>query len=223
MKGNKSFWLKIIGGIMLVGSLVLNVFFYSENKRLTPGIKVIGVIDGDTIVLDGKVRLRLRQVDAPELEFCGGKEAKEKLEELVGGEKVVLEEKILDQMGRDMALVYVKNKLINEELLAGGWVKYHSDSTSKKEDLKKAGELARKEKRGIFGPECRQMENLENPECVIKGNIDPSTQEKKYYLPGCVQYKFTVVEKNVGEKWFCSEKEAQEAGYVKSKRCPENE
>jgi micrococcal nuclease len=220
VKKKKDFWLKAGGGIMLAGSLILNIFFYQENKRLNPGIEVIGVVDGDTLVLEGKVRLRLRQMDAPELEYCLGQEAKERLEELVMGKKVVLEERILDQKGRPMALVYVNGKLINEIMIEEGWGEYHSDSTSKREELKKAGEKAREEKRGIFSPECRQTENTKNPECVIKGNIDPSGGEKRYYFPGCVQYKTTVVEKNVGEEWFCTEKEAQEAGYVKSERCP---
>jgi endonuclease YncB( thermonuclease family) len=38
--------------------------------------KVERVIDGDTIVLEGKGKIRLANINAPELEYCLGKEAK---------------------------------------------------------------------------------------------------------------------------------------------------
>lgn len=62
--------------------------------ELIKGIKVLAVLDGDTILLDGKVKLRLRHMDTPELEFCGGPEAKKLLESLVKDKKVVLQEYI---------------------------------------------------------------------------------------------------------------------------------
>lgn len=101
---------KVLIYIVLGLSLALNAFLLNR----PPGdlIKALGVIDGDTIVLDGKVRLRLRHVDAPELEYCGGEEAKKWLEDLVSGQNVRIEEKIMDQQGRPMALVYVGNSLI---------------------------------------------------------------------------------------------------------------
>ena len=93
--------------LLLVPSLFLNIFFFHQIKKNEEGIKVLGVIDGDTLVLEGKVRVRLRNMDAPELELCGGKEAKEELEKLVSGKKVVVQEQVIDQWGRPMALVYV--------------------------------------------------------------------------------------------------------------------
>ncbi len=180
---------------------------------------VLEVLDGDTILLDGKVRLRLRHLDAPELEFCGGEEAKDLLTSLVKDKKVVLEEYILDQQGRPMSLIYQSNKLINQEMLESGWVRYHSDQTSRTEELKANAKDAKENKRGIYSPKCYQTENLENPECNIKGNIDKSTGTRLYYYPGCAQYEFTIVEKDIGEDWFCSEREAREAGFGKAKTC----
>lgn len=77
------------------------------------------------MVLDGKVRLRLRSVDAPELDLCGGPEAKQKLSLLVADRQVVIKEQIIDQMGRPMGLVYVGGKLVNKEILASGWGRLH--------------------------------------------------------------------------------------------------
>lgn len=112
--------------------------------RTDEGILVMEVLDGDTLLLDGKVRLRLRHVDAPELEFCGGQESKEFLEDLVRGEKIVIQEKILDQRGRAMALVYIDNIFVNKEVLENGWGRYHSDQTTQKETLKEATEKSQR-------------------------------------------------------------------------------
>jgi len=214
-------YLGILGWVLLGISLIFN---FSLEKRISEhqtGIKVIGVIDGDTIVLEGKVKLRLRQIDAPELEFCWGEESRQYLDSLVTGKYIEIREKTLDTMGRDMALVYVEGKLVNEQILFEGMGRYHSDSTSVREDLKKAQEEAKENQRGLFSPICYQQEvNLDNPKCNVKANIDKNTKEKVYYVPGCVQYKTAIVEKDVGENWYCSEEEAVEAGFRKSARCP---
>ena len=212
--------LPLLLSLLLLPSVLLNVFFFSEREKNKEGINVLGIIDGDTIVLEGKVKLRLRNIDAPELDLCGGKEAKEELEKLVSGKKVVVEEQILDQWGRPMGLVYVDKKLVNEEMLKSGWARFHSDSTSQREALKTAGNQAKKELLGIWSSKCQQTKNLENPKCIIKGNLDQNSGRKIYYFPGCSQYEFTIIEKDIGEDWFCSEKEAQEAGFVRSKTCP---
>ena len=42
---------------------------------------------------------------------------------------------------------------------------------------------------------------------------------KIYHFPGCAGYNVVIVELDRGEQWFCSEKEAQAAGFVKSEQC----
>jgi len=206
--------------LFLLPSLFLNFFFFDKLKDNWQEIEVIGVIDGDTIVLDGKTRLRLRCVDAPELEYCGGTEAKALMEKLVDGKKVVIKEQIIDARGRPMALVYVDGKLINEEIIKSGWGRYHSDKTSVREVLKSAYKHAREKKLGIFSSQCSQMQNPDNPKCNIKANIDKNSTRRNYYFPGCAQYDYTIVELDLGEGWFCTEKEAKAAGYTRSKTCP---
>jgi len=205
--------------ILLFPSLALNAILIKKTNKSEQGIKVLGVIDGDTLVLDGKVRLRLRSVDAPELNFCGGPEAKQELERLVSEKEVVVKEQIIDQRGRPMGLVYVDGKLVNQQILASGWGSFHSDTTDERENMKLTYEKAKAEKLGIWGPKCRQTVNPDNPKCNIKGNIDDNSDRRNYYFPGCAQYSFTIVEKDMGEGWFCSEKEAQTAGYPRSKPC----
>jgi len=202
----------------LIISVVLNIFLLFRGSVPTSGVKVIGVIDGDTVVLEGKSRVRLRYVDAPEEGLCGYKQASEELERLVMGKTVRIEETIPDTYGRGMALVYAGNTLINKKMVASGWVRYHHDNSKVTQAVKAVSDLARQEKRGIYGS-CQSMENTKNPKCIIKGNIDKSTDTHIYYIPGCAQYNFTLVEQDIGEQWFCSESEARKAGYVISMTC----
>lgn len=220
-KKKKIFWATWLGFILFLPSLLLNIYFLN-NKISDQGILVLEALDGDTLLLDGKVRLRLRQVDAPETENCYGQESKDYLESLVKGKKIIIQEKILDQKGRAMALVYLGNDLINLKIVEGGFGRYHSDKTSKTEILKSAGNLAKENQLGVYSPNCYQKDkNLDNSDCIIKGNIDINDSSlKRYYFPGCAQYDFVIIEKDKGEQWFCSEEEAKAAGYTKAKSCP---
>ncbi len=200
-------------------SILLNIVLLFQNKFPTAsGVQVIGVIDGDTLVLEGKSKIRLRMADAPEVKNCGGVEAKNLLEKLVVGKRVRIDEQIPDQYGRGMALVYVGTILINNEMLKSGWAKYHHDTTSATEQLKITSTQAKASKVGIYGI-CQSKDTPDTQGCVIKGNIDDNSDRRNYYTPDCAQYKFTVVEKDMGEGWFCTEKEAVSAGFTKAKTC----
>ncbi|MGB9706875.1 MAG: hypothetical protein ACPLXP_02260 [Microgenomates group bacterium] len=41
-----------------------------------------------------------------------------------------------------------------------------------------------------------------------------------YHLPECYNYDKIVINQREGDRWFCSEEEAKEAGFRKSKDCP---
>ncbi len=116
-----------------------------------------------------------------------------------------------------MAMIYVGNKLINKEMVAIGWVRYHSDETAEKEEIKKASDQARAESLGIYG-KC-ESKIAKDPSCAIKGNIDFPLKKYTYHLPGCRQYETAIVQEDKGERWFCTEAEAKKAGYTKAKTC----
>ncbi len=212
-------WLSFLGFLLLIPSVILNIFLYQKTTSMEAGEKVSEVLDGDTILLENDVRVRLRHVDAPELKYCGGNQAKDLLTRLIKGKKVTVQEQIIDNYGRPMALIYTGNTLVNLKMLESGWVRYHSDSTTKVAILKDTANLAREKSLGIFSPLCYQKENPDNPNCSIKGNLDKNSGAKRYYLPGCAQYEFTIVEKDIGEDWFCTEEEASNAGFTKAETC----
>lgn len=51
------------------------------------------------------------------------------------------------------------------------------------------------------------------PGCNIKGNISHNTEERIYHLPGQEYYDQTRINYLNGERWFCSEEAAREAGW----------
>ncbi len=170
------------------------------------------------MVLEDKSRVRLRYVDAPEIGLCGSKEAHDLLTSLTVGKNIRVEDLIPDQYGRGMALVYLEDKLVNKEMVKSGWTRYHHDTSPVTDEVKAASDLAKQTKLGIYG-NCQLTENLKNPKCNIKGNIDKSSDTKIYYLPGCAQYQFAIVEEDIGEQWFCTEADARQSAYVKAKTC----
>jgi micrococcal nuclease len=213
---------------LIVILTALNLHFYrqlEDYKEIQGKYKVVRVLDGDSFVIDLDQTVRLANLDAPELEFCYGKEAKENLEKLLSEKYVKIEGAGRDKFGRILGMVYLNGQFINGMIVKNGWARYASGGSENQVGQKKA-ELIRKSAHeaqdqglGIWSPKCYQKENLENPACVIKGNIGKSYEEKTYHLPGCSEYERTVVERDLGEQWFCTEEEAQKAGYRKSEHC----
>lgn len=52
----------------------------------------------------------------------------------------------------------------------------------------------------------------------IKGNVNYNTRVKIYHVPGQEYYNETKINPAYGERWFCTEQEAQAAGWRKSRR-----
>ncbi len=58
--------------------------------------------------------------------------------------------------------------------------------------------------------------SVTEPECKIKGNISWNNGKKLYHLPGMEDYKSTQIDFDRGERWFCTESEAINAGWQKA-------
>ena len=99
-----------------------------------------------------------------------------------------------------------------------GWAIPDYRKNSRREELSKLFKFAKNKKLGIFGELCRDVKPTD--ECVVKGNIDKATYQKTYHLPDCRQYKQVIMETNSGDRFFCTEAEAQKAGFAKAGGCP---
>lgn len=210
--------------ILLVISGALNIFLFQNKQPLksvpaqpSSTYRVIGIYDGDTFIIEGKRRIRLRHLQAPELDMCGGQEAKQALTKLVQGKDITLIDEIPDTYGRPMAMIFVGDTNVNKVLVETGVARYHHDATDFEDEMKLASKTAEERKLGIF-KNC-ESKTPKDAACIIKGNIRPGKNSHIYFLPTCAQYKTAIISEDLGEKWFCSEKEAKEAGFIKADTC----
>lgn len=184
-----------------------------------PYEKVFKIADGDTFILENnKQTVRLFGLDAPEPDNCYGPEATQKLDSLLSKRKVQLKEPLVDHFGRVVALVYVDGKLINEIMIRQGFAAYQSEPGSGKEIMKAAHEFAESHKLGIYSSLCTDA-SPPDPKCAIKGNHDLDRDENVYLTPKCPYYDLVLVRRFEGDRWFCSESEAQKAGFKISPAC----
>jgi hypothetical protein len=140
---------------------------------------------------------------------------------LVLGKFVSLKEEKRDTYGRRMALVYVGNTLVNSMLLEKGFARPDYTKNTKTEELKAAYKIGSTGKLGIHSELCTKQPSVPPPKpgCVIKGNIDQSSWDKLYHLPTCRHYNQIVLNEDLGEGYFCTEKEASSAGFRLAPDC----
>lgn len=92
-------------------------------------VKVVKIVDGDTIEIEGGKKVRYIGIDTPETKHptkkvqCFGKEASAKNKELVEGKEVRLEKDVseTDRYGRLLRYVYIGDTMINELLVQDGY------------------------------------------------------------------------------------------------------
>ena len=176
------------------------------------------VIDGDTFVTAEKQVIRLANVSAPELQYCGGTEAKLALEKLIFGKKLHLKVIFNDRFKRLVSLVYTDDGFVNKQMLESGWTYLERVDGGDTQDLLSVTQQARVQSKGIFSDTCTQDHNLKKPKCNIKANIGRS--DNIYHYPGCGQYNNVKVQLYLGDQWFCTKTEAEKAGFRQADLCP---
>lgn len=197
---------------VFVISAGLNVYFLHANREEN---RVTSVPDGDSIQLADGRRVRLLGIDAPERDRCMAEEAREKLRSFALRKIVRLEDTVTDDYGRILANVSIDNILLNQVLVEEGLAKYSHVRSSRSDELKAASDRARQEKRGIYSDACRT--SAPSADCMIKGNIRAG--KKTYMLPDCPNYPDVIIDESFGDQWFCTEGEAQSAGFIRAIGC----
>ncbi len=82
---------------------------------------VTKVIDGDTFMTKSrKHSVRLANVDTPEKGHSGFVKAKNALQNMIGGEEVIIDTKARDKYGRSVANVKLGNKSVNKSMKKHG-------------------------------------------------------------------------------------------------------
>lgn len=131
-------------------------------EPLEAGIyRVRRVVDGDTLLLENRARVRLLGVDTPEtvredhpVEPWGPEATAFTKEFVVGGSvRLEFDRERMDRYGRYLAYVYVDDDLLNEALIRAGLSPaelHYSFSDSMKNRFRRAQQDARDARRGIW-------------------------------------------------------------------------
>jgi len=123
----------LIISVLVVAGVFVFVNFKNSNEYV---VKVIKVIDGDTIVIEGGEIVRYIGINSPETgqdkDDCFAQEAFNANKELIEGKEVKLEKDVSerDKYGRLLRYVWVDDIFVNEYLVRYGYalsVKYPPD------------------------------------------------------------------------------------------------
>lgn len=223
------------GGYVLVRDHQADLFEESVHQ-------VVHVVDGDTIDIENEVRIRLLGIDAPEKDECFFEESRAAAEELMEEQHITIEKDISgsDRYGRLLRYVYVPAEdpaadelFVNEHLVREGYAFAYGETPDNRyrDLLAAAQEEARTKERGVWAA-CDTTERLQDlralrekdtvppdPDCTIKGNISEKGNGRLYFTQGCPNYNRIKIDTRKGEAFFCSEEEAQDAGFTRSDSC----
>lgn len=186
------------------------------------------VVDGDTLKLSG-ITYRLHGIDAPEhgqkckkdngKSWRCGSDATKALKAIVAGAVVECDDRGKDDYDRIISVCTADGIDINESLVRNGnawaFLKFSND-------FEAVEAVARQQKLGVWQattetPWDYRAKKWEvgiqiSPEgCPIKGNI--SKNGRIYHTPWSPWYSRTKITITKGERWFCSEDEALDAGW----------
>jgi len=187
------------------------------------------VVDGDTIV-GGSTTYRLWGIDAPEAgQKCAkagggtwpcGKAAVAAMQALLERDAVECEAKGLDDYGRTLALCRIGDADIGAAMVSSGnaWAfRRYSLYYVAEENGSRARGIgvwqAPTEPPWEYRAHRWEVAKQKAPAgCPIKGNINREG-ERIYHAPWSPWYERTKVSPDAGERWFCSEGEAVNAGW----------
>lgn len=223
----------------MVRSVLLCVLLLPEFAIAQTLSGTVQVVDGDSLSLSGQ-SVRLFGIDAPEGEqtciresttWACGEESANQLRLMIANNRVECRGQGNDDYGRIVAVCWANGYELNKTMVRQGWAtafQRYSDAYAADETMAKAEhrciwtstfELPEQYRLGHQAPQReRQISFRSQPRrappvsssfqgCVIKGNRNRKGQWI-YHLPGMPYYDVTRA-----EEIFCTEAEAQVAGY----------
>jgi len=188
----------------------------------------VHVVDGDTIQISGTT-FRLHGIDAPEAgQTCNdgqgatwrcGDEATRHLEDLIGKAVPRCDDRGLDDYDRVIAVCVVNGTDLNRAMVSDGYAwafrKFSEDYGVDEDGAAKRGvQIWRASTQTAWDYRAAKWDVAlqEAPRgCPIKGNI--SDNGHIYHAPWSPWYGKTKVSEDKGERWFCTEREALNAGW----------
>ncbi|VAH37744.1 unnamed protein product [Triticum turgidum subsp. durum] len=180
-----------------------------DNPSFTTLINIsVSRIAGDTNIRDPpKYKIRMKGIDAPELDMEYGMESKDELVRLIGGKRVSILVYGPDKYGRSLGDIYCDGVFIQEQMLKGGFA-WHYKMCDKRPEFAKWQREAKKARRGLWSldkPQKPWIWRRDNPRIDNKkGNADdiqvePQNQvnESSIALPLLIMKDM----EDLGRKW----------------------
>ena len=210
-KKTTPWWLRQLSSLIFLGLAALLLWGCGAEKTGPPQEALVSqVIDGDTLILEGGLRVRLLGIDAPEMEREGrpaeflAHKAKAALTDLTRGQRLRLEYDQLryDHYGRLLAYLFSPdNTLVNAELVRQGLalVYFHPPNVRYRDTLLAAQQEAMSAQRGVWPERLKQDEpyylanrnsyRFHRPGCPLGAKTAPANQLrldslKQAYLQG---------------------------------------
>jgi endonuclease YncB( thermonuclease family) len=167
--------------------------------------------------------------------------ARDRLRARIGGGIVICHTDTTDRYGRSLANCFLGDEDLNHWLVSEGLALSYVQYSDR---YKAAEDVAKRRKKGLWsgafvapwdwrhrtlqtvflGATASKVNTAAlskisaqvppSAECAIKGNVNRNG-ERIYFVPGNSAYGKVLMDKDLGERWFCTEAEAEAAGWRK--------
>lgn len=138
----------ILGFIVLIYVIYYILF---QNNVFLEEYFVKRVIDGDTIVLEGDIKVRLKGINTPEKNMLYYQESTDFLKNLLENRSIKIRHYGQDKYGRYLGYIFIQNKNINELLVREGLAHiYYYEEDEYYNKLLRAEKYARRKNLGIW-------------------------------------------------------------------------
>ena len=215
---------------------VLSLWFAAAPVNTLTG-RVVAVHAGDTFTVQSEgslYKVRLSDVDAPEMGQVFGKQARQFTERMVLGRRVQVNVALIDRHGRRVGEVIVEDGwVLNEELVHAGFAWYYRVHPVRNERLQRLEQYAFSKKLGLWVEkeplppwEFRRESHIPQlPETVKQVDYDRifhygivgNRRTKTVRWPACKHYRLSRPRQVLV---FHSLQQARELGFTPAKDCP---
>jgi endonuclease YncB( thermonuclease family) len=146
--------LRLVPAALIAWLLLVSAGCRRPPREVTPAVKVIRILDGDTIEVlkdNRPVRVRLWGIDCPERGQAFGNVARRFTGDLAFGQNVVLRSHGTDRYGRLLAEVVLPDgRVLNQELVRAGLAWWYREYAPEAADLARLEQEARAARRGLW-------------------------------------------------------------------------
>ena len=223
---------------MKIAIYLMSLWFAATLPAYAPlSGQVVAVHDGDTLSMqsgDSLYKVRLSDVDAPEMGQVFGKQARQFTEQMALGHRVRVNVSMIDMHGRRVGEVIVDDgRVLNEELVHAGLAWYYRVHPVKNERLQKLEHFAFQKKLGLWVekeplppwefrreshiPDVPATADQVDYDQIFNYGIVGNHRTKRFRWPACKNYRLRRPQRAMV---FSSLQQARQKGFHPAKDCP---